>query len=76
MAVADWRRYYAPILVDKRTGYCRIWQGKLFREHGAAHVKAAQINACVKSNYRVIGVAGIRSRKKPSLQQLLYKESR
>lgn len=75
MAVADWRRYYAPILSHKANGQCRIWQGKLFRDHAKASAKAVEINASDKSNWRCIGIAGLKG-KTPAIQQLLWADTR
>lgn len=75
MAVVDWRRYYAPILVHKKTGECRLWRGSLFRHHGQAYAKAFEINEATMTNWRCIGVAGLKA-KNATLQRQLWKASK
>lgn len=77
MAHADWKRYYAPILVHKETGACRIWAGKLFRTRYKAQRKGWDINLCERANYSCIGIAAIRGNaRNASLQVYLNDNSR
>lgn len=74
MAHIDWKRYYAPILVHKQTGECRIWKGKLFRCNARAYKQGQQINASRGGNFRCIGIAAIRgNRSNPRLQAYMAK---
>jgi hypothetical protein len=75
MAVADWRRYYAPILSHKTSGECRIWQGKLFRDYEKVTAKVVEINAAKTGNWRCIGIARLKG-KTPAIQQLLWADTR
>jgi hypothetical protein len=76
MAQKDWKPYYAPIMVHRKTGECRIWHGKFFRDKSHAFTIANDINS-YSSNYRVIGIGSIRGKKSnPQLQKYLSENSK
>lgn len=75
MAVQDWRRYYAPVLVHKISGECRIWRGKLFNSNLMARAKAYEINTADHVNWRCIGIAGLRG-KNAAVQQEIWANTR